>query len=68
MRCDRSLVGGNWNDDVLAGAFAVKLNNTPSNANTNYGASSLIKNSHNAAHIPHRLVEINSMQASAGSL
>ena len=31
------LRGGNWNNDTNAGAFGLKLNNTPDNRNNNIG-------------------------------
>jgi len=31
------LRGGNWNNETNDGAFTVKLNNEPSNTNTNIG-------------------------------
>ncbi len=33
------MFGGNVNNDVADGLFAVNANNAPSNANWNYGAS-----------------------------
>ena len=40
--CDRvaaasALRGGNWNNGVKAGVFALNLNNAPSNSNVNIG-------------------------------
>ena len=40
MACDRrAYVGGNSNNGLLCGAFAVNLNNTVSNADWNIGAA-----------------------------
>ena len=76
-----AIVGGNWNNDLQCGPFYANLNNTPSNSNSNNGAAlsypirsfSLnavhiaVKNSKRQSFLPHRLVKINSVQASASS-
>jgi len=34
---DSAIRGGNWNNGMNAGVFALNLNNAPSNVNTNIG-------------------------------
>ena len=76
-----AFVGGYWSNDLQCGPFYANLNNTPSNSNSNNGAAlsypirsfSLnavhiaVKNSKRQSFLPHRLVKINSVQASASS-
>ena len=37
LNCDIAIVGGNYNNGLLDGAFALNLNNAFSNANANIG-------------------------------
>lgn len=37
MAIDSAIRGGNWNNGVQSGVFALNLNNAPSNSNNNIG-------------------------------
>lgn len=39
VRCRGVMLGGNVNNGIASGLFAVNANNAPSNSNWNYGAS-----------------------------
>lgn len=73
--------GGTWDNDLQCGPICANLNTAPSDSNSNNGAAlsypirsfSLnavhiaVKNSKRQSFLPHRLVKINSVQASASS-
>ena len=63
-----ALVGGNWNNTLLEGAFYVNLNNTVSNSNTNNGAvqSYLFSELITKSHICSSPLGENKLDASAG--